>query len=188
LENAYEAGSDCVTVHASAEVLEALQRDVFNGRLWPDMIAISKKEGPFLQLEPLAVGQPVEVAGLQLTPVPVNHVVPTFGFVVEDAAAAVVIPSDTGPTEEIWHAANRLPHLKAVFLEATFPNQLAALADLAKHLTPSLFAREVQKLNRPARVIAVHIKPRFYDQVVQEVRALNLPNVEIAQYDRPYSF
>src|SRR5204863_7561322 len=123
---------------------------------------ISRKEGPFLQLSPLTARRPVEVAGVRLTPVPVNHVVPTFGFVIEDGSAAVVIPSDTGPTQEIWQAANRLPHLKAVFLEATFPNHMARLADLAKHLTPGLFAGEVQKLTRPAKVIAVHIKPRFY--------------------------
>src|SRR5205085_8502558 len=149
LETAYEAGSDCVTVHAGPAVLDALQRDIFNGQIWPDMIAISRKEGPFLQLSPLEAGRPVEVGGVRLTPVAVNHVVPTFGFVVEDGSAAVVIPSDTGPTEEIWHAANRLSHLKAVFLEATFPSHMARLAELAKHLTPTLFAGEVRKLTRP---------------------------------------
>lgn len=188
LENAYEAGSDCVTVYGSPAVLQALQSDIFNDRVWPDMIAISRREGPFLQLSPLQAGRPVEVAGLRVTPVPVNHVVPTFGFVVEDGGAAVVIPSDTGPTEQIWQAANRLPHLKAVLLEATFPNHMAKLADLAQHLTPALFAGEIRKLTRPARVVAVHIKPRFYDEVVRELRALNLPNLEIAQYDRPYEF
>ena len=119
---------------------------------------------------------------------PVNHVVPTFGFVIEDAAAAVAIPSDTGPTDQIWQVANRAPQLKAVFLEATFPNRMASLADLAKHLTPTLFAAEVRKLTQPAKIIAVHIKPRFYDEVVDELRVLNLPNMEVAQYDRPYAF
>jgi cAMP phosphodiesterase len=188
MENAYEAGGDCVTVYGSAAVLDALQRDVFNGRIWPDMIALSRTEGPFLQLETLEAGRPVTVAGLRVTPVPVNHVVPTFGFIIEDAAAAVVIPSDTGPTYEIWERANRLPHLKAVFLEATFPNHLSRLADVAKHLTPALFARELHKLTRPAAVIAVHIKPRFFDQVVQELQALNLPGLEIGRLEKRYTF
>lgn len=188
LENAYAGGADPVTIHGSAEVLACLQSDLFNGRVWADFIELSRTQAPFLKLAPLKAGRPVEVAGLRLTPVPVHHAVPTFGFVIEDAAAAVVFTSDTGPTQEIWDRANALPSLKGVFLEATFPDAQAALAELTRHLTPATFAREVAKLRRPVPVIATHIKARYRAEVVRELEALGLPQFQIGRPGVPYVF
>ena len=95
---------------------------------------------------------------MRVTPVEVSHVVPTLGFLIEDGDSAVVIASDTGPTEALWRLANQTPHLKAVFLEAAFPDAMSALAQIAKHLTPALFGAEVRKLARPVPVVAVHLK------------------------------
>jgi ribonuclease BN (tRNA processing enzyme) len=186
LENVFDARRGPVIVHAGAEALDSLQRDLFNDRLWPDFVALTTKETPFLKLSRLDPGKPIELEGLRFTPVPVNHVVPTLGFLVEDESAAVVIPSDTGPTEEIWERANRLANLKAVFLEATFPDAMAQLADVSKHLTAATFAQELKKLKRPAAIYAVHIKARFCAQVIRELKALNLPNLEIGQFGKVY--
>jgi len=188
LENVFDQGAAPVTVYGSAEVLDSLQRDVFNDRLWPDFIGMSRKGESLLRLHPLVAGQAVSCGGLSITPVPVHHSVPTFGFIVEDAAAAVVMPGDTGPTEEIWHRANRLANLKAIFLEATFPDEQARLADIAGHLTPKLFAGEVRKVNRPARFIAVHIKARFQAQVIAELQALALTGFETVRPGSVYRF
>ena len=62
---------------------------------------------PFVKVELLEAWRPVEVCGLRLTPIPVDHVVPTLGFLVEAPGVTVAIPSDTGPTEEFWRAAGR---------------------------------------------------------------------------------
>jgi ribonuclease BN (tRNA processing enzyme) len=188
VDNVYLGGPDCVTVHGSDAVLDSLHRDVFNGRLWPDFIRMSDGRSPFLKLERLEPGRPVEIEGLRVTPVPVHHTVPTLGFVVEDGSAAVVFSSDTGPTEEIWQRANAAANLKAVFLEATFPQALADVAAVSAHLTPALFAVEARKVSRPARFIAVHIRPRFHDQVVEELRALGLPDLEIGEPGKTYEF
>jgi ribonuclease BN (tRNA processing enzyme) len=188
VENAYEGKPDPVTIHATDPVLYSIQTDLFNNRLWPDFIALSDPKAPFLKLERLDPGRSVEVEGLRLTPVEVNHVVPTVGYIVEDATSVVVFPSDTAPTDEIWRRANAFPNLKAVFLEATFPNNLAWLADVAKHLTPALFAAEVAKLHRPATIVAVHLKARFHQQVANELLALGLPNLVLAKSGSTYNF
>ncbi len=190
LENVIEevGGREPVTIYGPAPVLECLQKDLFNDRLWPDFIGLSRKGTPFLQLAALQPGTPLTRAGLRITPVLVNHVVPTCGFIVEDDAAAVVIAGDTGPTQEIWDRANALPHLKAVFLEATFPQAMSRLAEVARHLTPATFALEVAKLHRPVPVIAVHLKARFQAQLIAELTALSLANLQIARYGQPYSF
>jgi ribonuclease BN (tRNA processing enzyme) len=188
LENVYNLGQECVTIHGSESVLESLRNDLFNDRVWPDFIALSARGVPFLKLATLYPGQPVDLEGLRITPVPVNHVVPTLGFVIEDQNSAIVIPSDTGPTEEIWQRANQAPNLKAVFLETSFPDAMADLADKARHLTPATFAREVQKLHRPVALIAMHIKPLYHAQVVQELQALGLPNLTMARFGEAYEF
>jgi ribonuclease BN (tRNA processing enzyme) len=188
LDNVYKARGECVTIHGDTATLECLRHDFFNGRIWPDFIELTTIETPFLRLATLEPGRAVEVKGLRLTPVPVNHAVPTLGFLVEEPGAAVAFSSDTGPTDELWRLASAAADLKAVFLEASFPNRLSELAALARHLTPSLFAHELSKLHRPAKAIAVHIKPRFSHEIMRELAALNLPNLEIGQPGRLYQF
>jgi ribonuclease BN (tRNA processing enzyme) len=188
VENAYEGRGEGVTIYGSSAVLESCQRDLFNDRIWPDFVALSRGERPFLRLSPLEPGRAVELDGLRITAVALDHVVPTVGYLVADAGAAVAFVSDTGPTEEVWRQANALPELKAVFLEATFPNALAWLADVSKHLTPATFAREAGKLARPTRLIAMHIKARYQAQVIAELKALNLPGLEIGRFGTPYTF
>jgi len=186
LENAYEAKSDCVTIYGNDAVLENLRRDVFNNRTWPDFIALSETTAPFLKLERLEAGRPVELEGMKITPVPVDHVVPTFGFLIEGPTAAILIPSDTGPTDRIWELANAVPNLAAVFLEASFPNAMTELARISKHLTPAMFGAEVRKLARRVAGIAIHIKSRYREQIVRELMDLDLPNVEIGEFGMAY--
>jgi ribonuclease BN (tRNA processing enzyme) len=151
---------------------------------------MSEKGLPFVKVELLEPGRPVEVeeAGLRLHPVAVDHVVPTFGFLVEAPGVTVAIPSDTGPTESFWRSANAAADLKAVFLEASFPNAMEWLAIDSKHLTPAMFAVEVRKLARSLSVIAVHIKPRFYDAVVAELDDLKVAGAEVGRPGASYFF
>ncbi len=189
VENIYESGTpESVTIYGSETALASLRKDIFNDRIWPDFVGLSTPEDPFLKLQQLEAEKTIELEGLRITPIPVSHVVPTFGFLIQDKQAAILIVSDTGPTEVIWKRANGVRNLKAVFLEATFPNNLAWLADVSKHLTPSLFAAEVRKLKKQVAVIAVHIKARHRDEVVKELEALDIPGLEIGRFGRAYTF
>jgi ribonuclease BN (tRNA processing enzyme) len=182
-------GGPTVTLHASAATLDSLRRDLFNDRVWPDLLAIQTDGRPAVRIQTLEPFQPTEVAGLKMTPVPVDHVVPTLGFLIESAdGTSVAIPSDTGPTEEFWRWARGLAGLRAVFLECSFPDELGGLAATSQHLTPALFAAEARKLNRELPLIAVHIKPRYYDEVARQLGALGLPGVEVGTSGRAYRF
>lgn len=188
VENAYEGRSDCVTIHGSETVLSCLRKDIFNDRVWPNMLDLSSPDAPFLKMAVLESEKALALEGLRITPIPVDHAVPTFGFLVEERNAAVLIVGDTGPTEAIWHYANRTPNLKAVFLEASFPDALAWLAEISQHLTPALFAREIGKLKQPARIVAVHIKSRYREQILGELEKLGIPDLEIGQMGKVYAF
>ena len=188
VENCYDGRADCVTIHASRAVLDCLQSDIFNGRIWPDFIGMSSPQTPFLKVETIESGRAIRLDGLEITPVAVDHLVPTLGFVIDDGRSTVVIASDTGPTDELWRVARRRPNLKAVFLEAAFPDKMQGLADISKHLTSAGFGVEAGKVGPGVEMIAVHIKARFRDEILAELHALNLPELAIGEFGHSYTF
>jgi ribonuclease BN (tRNA processing enzyme) len=182
LDNTYLTRPEGALIHATEATLEILRRDLFSDGLWQNYSSLAAMNPPYIRVSTIEPGRSFEIEGLRFTPFPVNHAVPTVGFIVEEpGVATVVFSADTGPTDELWHRANALPRLDAVFLECSFPNFLESVAATAKHLTPTLFAREVQKLHRPAKIVAIHIKPRFFGQVCQDFDALGLLDLRIAQ-------
>ncbi len=188
LETVFESADHCVTVHAGAETWASIQGDIFNDRVWPDFIALSEKGLPFVKKSIIEPGKPIVVEGLKLTPIPVDHVVPTLGFLIEGPGGTVAIPSDTGPTEDFWRHAAAAKDLKAVFLEVSFPDRMEGLARISKHLTPAMFAAEIRKLDADVPFVAVHIKPRFYGEVVDQILALGSDRIEIGRPGKSYTF
>jgi ribonuclease BN (tRNA processing enzyme) len=143
---------------------------------------------PFLKFSTLADGQSVQLGNVRLTPVSVDHVIPCFGFLIEDDQAAIAFVSDTAPTQNIWDRIRNVENLKAVFLEASFPNALQQLADKSMHLTPHDFAGEVDKIGRDVSVIAIHLKSRFRETIVEELKSLGLAQLEIGKPGHTYQF
>ena len=188
VENAWTPAGNCPVIYGSRETLDAVENHIFNDVIWPDFIALSRNMPPFLRLCPIESEIPIEAAGLTLTPIPVNHVVPTFGYVVSDTGGSVIFGADSGPTDRIWQVAHQIPNLRAVFLEACFPNSLTSLAKASLHLTADMFAGEVAKIPAGVKVIAIHIKVRYRDQVIRELEALGLPDLEIGECERDYEF
>ena len=188
LDNVYAPGPDCVNIYGSESLLECLQTDIFNDRVWPNMIRLSDDETPFLKLHCLKNETTVAFEDLKITPVELDHIVPTFGFVIEDQDSAIALVSDTRPTERIWDIANQTANLKAVFLEASFPDSMAWLAEKAHHLTPTLFQQEAGKLNKDVPIIAIHIKPAYESEVVRTLQSLETPKLEIGVPGKTYEF
>lgn len=186
LENVYEPGPKSIEVLAEAEVLGFLHNDLFNGRVWPDFLALSTPDDPFLITTPLIAGQPLKRAGLTITPIPVSHAVPTLGLVVDDGESVVAFPSDTGPTSRFWEYLAGVERLRAVFLEVSFPNSLAGLAEVSGHHCTASFAAEIDRLERPVRWIVVHRKPRYADVIATEIAALGRCDVELIRPGEAY--
>lgn len=188
LDNVYEPTPDCPDVYASRDVLACLERHIFNDLVWPDLLRLSREETPFLRLHVLEDFVPVQAGGLQVTPVPLVHCVPTMGFIIDDGDTAIGLVSDTLPSDAVWQQLNATANLKAVFLEASFPNSMQSLADKSYHLTPNTFQRELKKLDKSVPVLAIHLKPTFRDTIAREIAAFGLPNVQIAEPGKSYNF
>src|SRR5688572_26606134 len=86
-----------IIVHGTREVIESLRTHVFNDAIWPDFhtIPLTHGDGPGLRYVEIEAGVPFELGALKITPIPVNHVVPTVALAVESGAATVLFTSDT---------------------------------------------------------------------------------------------
>ena len=193
LDNIYEQESQPPAVYAHEEVWRTLKTDLFNDRLWPDMLRIGATGNRFLAERLLVSELPIVLSGLRITPAAVSHVIPTLGFLIEDDQSAVIIASDTGPTERLWELAGVGPFrekLRAVFLECSFSADQAWLAKESKHLHSSIFAAEIAKLAAKPRFItvAVHLKGSLREQIERELMALELADLQIGGCDRTWDF
>ena len=178
-----------VTIYATETTAASLRQDLLNDRHWPDFIRISDESGKnMMRLQVIEVGTPVEVDGLRITAVPVDHTVETVAYIVEDDSSACAIVTDTGPTDEIWQRCRDVTGLTTVVLESAFPDRLQWLADVSKHLTPHTFQAERAKAPAPDQLqfLAVHLKANQYDEIVEELIALSLPGVEVMEPGRDY--
>ena len=172
LDTVLDLGGETVSVHASEWVLDSLRRDIFNDRIMPDFVRISEQGPVFLKLFPLHPGQPVQVAGLSITPFPINHVVPTVAYVIDDGKAAVAIATDTAPCDTLLSQLRNIPNLRALLLDCSFPGSQQDLAKISGHMTTRDFAAVARQLEPKVEVWAIHIKPRFHAEVIAELKEL----------------
>jgi ribonuclease BN (tRNA processing enzyme) len=178
-----------VCVHGTREVIASLRRHVFNGTIWPDFeqIRLLNGNGMGLGYHEVCPPEPFEIGGLRLTPVWTNHTVPTIGLAIEEGDASILITSDTYHTDEIWEVANRL-RVNAVFVDVSYPNEMASLAEDSKHLTPRALDVELAKMDAVVPVFAVHLKPQFRTRTIEQLAALGRPNVTIGEIGKEYRF
>jgi ribonuclease BN (tRNA processing enzyme) len=127
------------------------------------------------------------VAHLSVIAVPVNHIVPTVGLIVSDGSSTVAFSSDTAETDQFWDVVNSTPHLDALLIEASFPNKMAALAEISRHFTPATLDKELEKLNHNGMdVLAVHLKPSYRELIIGELGALNIPKLGVMEPGKIY--
>lgn len=178
-----------IRIHATEEVCTLLQRDVFNGTVYPPFHKFSNERTRVMEYVPFRAGEEFRVEHLRVTAVPVNHIVPTVGLVFTDGATTVAFSSDTAATDEFWELVNRERRVDALLIEASFPNSLSKLAAASGHLTPEALGGELRKLaHKELEILAMHLKPSFRQQLVRELEELNVPRLSAMQPGREYSW
>jgi ribonuclease BN (tRNA processing enzyme) len=178
-----------IKIHATQEVIDLLERDVFNDNVYPRFAELKNQNGPVMQYAPFEVGNEFSIAHLRVTAVPVNHIVPTVGLLISDDKTTVAFSSDTAETEEFWTLINGAPRLDALFIEASFPNAMIALAHASKHLTPAMLSHELTKLSHNGiDVLAVHIKPAYRETILRELAELKIDNLSVMETGRVYEW
>ena len=189
IDDLYPTLEEPVRVYGTPEVIDLLERDVFNWNVYPRFSELKNDFGPVMEYVPIPIGQEFQVNHLTVTAVPVNHIVPTVGLIVSDGRSTIAFSSDTAETEDFWKLVNRTPKLEALLIEASFPNSMSQLAEVSRHLTPASLQQELVKLcHNGLDILTVHIKPAYRDQVIAELNALKIPKLGVMEPGRTYSW
>lgn len=178
-----------VCVYATAEVIELLERDIFNWMVYPRFSELSNDRTRVMEYVTIRPHEEFKAAHLRLTAINVSHVVPTVGLIFTDGNTTIAFSSDTSATDEFWQVVNRTPHINALLVEASFPNAMVELAGLSGHLTPEKLQRELAKLRHTEiDILAMHLKPSYRERLICELEALAIPRLQIMEPGREYSW
>lgn len=176
-----------VTACSIAPVIEALRTHAFNDALWPNFTNIPSAAQSVLGFRTLPEEAESRVGELWVTPVPVEHTVPTTGFVIHDGETGFVFSGDTGPTTRIWQIAREMRGLKALIVETAFPNRLAPLAKASGHLTPEMLGQEIAKMPADLPIWVYHIKPQLYQETAEELAKIDPSRIHILEQGKTYT-
>jgi len=160
-----------ITVHALPETVAALKAHVFNGALWPDYSALPTPQNAYIRFAPLHEGETVELGNRKIIALPARHTVPAVGYLVDAGHGSFAFSGDTAYCEAFWDTLNHVENLKYVMMETTMRDADSAVAERSRHTTPSLLARGLARLQRPAQLLVTHIEPDKVEEVRAEIRA-----------------
>ncbi len=166
-----------IEVRALPETIAALKTHIFNDDIWPDFSVIPSPDNPFVRFFPIAVGDTLDIAGHHIEVLPAYHTVPAVGYAVDTPKGHWVFTGDTERNPAFWERINRMD-LAMLVIETAFSERECGLAQLSRHLCPSVLADELSRLNYPAErrypIGITHTKPAETALIRSEVEALGL--------------
>ncbi len=177
-----------IQIHATAEVAEILERDIFNWSIYPRFSELQNDYGVVLEYRPFEVEKDFAVKHLKVKAVNVNHKVPSVGFIVSDGRSTFALTNDTAAVSRFWEAVNETENLSAIMVECAFPDELGELAANSHHLTPRVLREELSKLKQNCPIYVVNIKPMYVEKVTGQIRALEIENLHILEVGKVYEF
>jgi ribonuclease BN (tRNA processing enzyme) len=189
IENRCHSDAPPLEIIASRDVMDMLHSDVFNGRVWPDFEQFpSPLTGkPAVRYRALLPGRRVEINGVGLMAVPVEHSVPAAGVIVDLGGQAIAFTGDTGPTKALWKKVNKTTGIVAMVSEASFPNDFDDIARKSGHMTPEMFGAELAKIEVDAPLYASHRKLPYERKIESEIRNIRDRRARIL-VEKQYTF
>lgn len=178
-----------ITIHSTREVIETLERDVFNWSVYPRFSELTNDSGQVLAYNTFEPGDSFEIKHLAFKSIEVNHKVPSTGFLISDENSMVAMTGDTAEMNGFWDAVNAEPQVSAILVECAFPDELIELAEVSHHLTPTRLRNELAKLDRDdCPVYVINLKPMYREAVLEQVDKLGLEYLEPLEVGKVYTW
>ncbi|HUX08241.1 MAG TPA: 3',5'-cyclic-nucleotide phosphodiesterase [Acidobacteriota bacterium] len=187
VDNIFGTKHKPLNIFGHTDVLNDLRKHVFNDVSWPDFTCLPSPDNPVMKFNELPVGKETRIGQLLVKPVWVNHLVPTTGLIITENERSWINSSDTADTEEIWEHVNLLTDPRLLFLECSYPNRFAELAEASKHLTPAGVGRQLARLERKFPIRIYHGKPKHAEEIMKELQELGHPDLELLQQGKIYT-
>lgn len=189
IDDLFSTLTEPIRIHAEKSVIEVLETHIFNWKIYPRFSELTNDHGPVVEYVEFGPDPLIKIADLVVSPVEVNHKVPSCGFIISDGVKTIATTGDTAPTETFWRRVNALETLDAVLVECAFPNRLAELAEISHHLTPAGLAGEIAKLDRnDCEMLVINIKPAYRDETVAEIEKLGIGRLKLLEVGRQYEW
>ncbi len=178
-----------IRVHAEPKVIGVLESCIFNWSVYPDFAELSNSLGSVLEYVPFNPQTPFAIGDLEITPISVNHKVPSCGFVVSDGGSTIALSGDTAEVNTFWEFLAGIERLDALFVECAFPNEMSELAAISHHLTPVRLKNELVKLGgRACPIYCINLKPMYRQSIIDELSQMNVPGLSVLEVGRAYEF
>lgn len=178
-----------INMITTAEISGVIQKNFLNNTIWPDFTLIPTITDPVVKFKLISPEERFKIDNLSVMAVAVNHTVDGVGFFISDDNGTILHTGDTGSTNRVWDIANNTRDLKAVFVETSFPNSMARLAEISKHLTPNMLKDELNKFKRSdVPVYVVHMKPQYLDVLKNELGEIGFANLRILEQGQEFEF
>lgn len=160
-----------ITLYASDATLRLLRSHIFNWLIWPDFTAIPDRNNPFLRMQPIRLGETVELGARRITSIPALHSVPAVGYRLGGETGSLIFSGDTTISEGMIEAINQTRDLRYLIIETAFSNAQQDLALAARHLSPNILHRILDRITVDPEVFITHLKPGSGEGAIAEIRA-----------------
>lgn len=161
-----------LTVYAREETLRAIKAHMFNNVIWPDFGKLPTAERPVLRYSVCSPGDTVTIDNRDFYAVDVMHSVPALGFTVQNSAGAFAVSGDTKSNETLWPVLNACADLRMLVVEVSFPDEMAELAALAGHYTPTTLTQDLTQLQHDPQIWLTGMKPGEEERILSQVTKL----------------
>ena len=172
-----------VRIHALPEVIDVLERDVFNWSVFPRFSELSIGSTKAIEYCPISFNEPFTIYGSEFRLFPTFHKVPSCGVMVKDGDSCVVISGDTASLSGFIEDGSPL---SAAVVECAFPDELSEIAESSHHMTPATLRSELEKLQLDCPIFVFNIKANYRDVVVRQIRDLRISDLEILEIGKAY--
>jgi len=169
-DNLFDLIDRPVRVHGTAVTLGTLREHFFNWKIWPDFTKLPDEKNPIMTFNEIALGQTRAVNGVSLTAFPAFHTVPCNGYALQGPNGLFAFTGDTYANDELWDALNALPRLDKLMIDVAFTDDDDKLANVSRHFTPAVLARDLPKLKHTPQLLLTHHKPGCEADIVKDCR------------------
>ncbi|WP_455755812.1 MBL fold metallo-hydrolase [Sulfurimonas sp.] len=163
-----------IKIFATQKVIDIIQENIFNNKVWPDFskIPLFENEGNTITFHALEYFKEYTIGNFIMKPYPSFHSDGSCGYVINNQ---MVFTSDTFLCYHTWQFLNENKNLTKLVIEVSFPSAYNRLAVLSKHLTPALLKSELESLERDdVKIYINHLKYEFIDKIIDELKEIGL--------------
>ncbi len=164
-----------IKIYALEDTIEDLKNFVFNSKIWPDFskIKLLNSDKYALEYYPIEFEKTYEFDTVAITPVEVNHTVPTCGYIVQKPDFKTLFVPDSGISKNIQASIQKYD-VDSLVIDCSYPARMKELAFVSGHFCTIVLKEEIEKIEKNIDVHIVHIKSNYYDEIESEIEKYSI--------------